>query len=174
MPNNLHRAAVYSCSTNVASFHSPALYPPLHYLSFVDQCLASQALEVFLAFFLQLNMPSMWLIAQCSFIDCINSQLIHLQGCLTKDCRQSGLNSRNWLSHCSRGQKSETKVAGGLVPCEGKEGKGSSDPSPWLMDGPLPPSLHTIFPLCMSASRFPLIRPPSDWNEAHPNNLILT
>ena len=119
MPNNLQRAAVYSCSTNVASFHSPALYPPLHYLSFVDQCLASQALEVFLAFFLQLNMPSMWLIAQCSFIDCINSQLIHLQGCLTKDCRQSGLNSRNWLSHCSRGQTSETKVAGGLVPCEG-------------------------------------------------------
>ena len=90
---------------------------------------------------------------------------------VTKYHRLGGLHNRSILSHNSGGWKSEIEVPARLVPPEGCEEESVPclfpsfhEPrtfAPWLVGGVLIVSLHIVFHLCMSVSKFPLsIRTP--------------
>lgn len=70
---HLQRATIYSCSTNAISLHSHHVTSSFFIISVL--CLVKfLALKIFLAFFYcSSSTLSLWLIAQCSFIDCIHS-----------------------------------------------------------------------------------------------------
>lgn len=72
MSNILQRAAIYSYSTNVTFPPFTPRHFPLHYLIFVFGVSSSQNLLGILLT-TRSSTLSMWLIAQCSFIDCIHS-----------------------------------------------------------------------------------------------------
>lgn len=93
---------------------------------------------------------------------------------ITKYHTLGGFNNRNGLSYRSGDQKSDSKVAGGLLLSEGCEGGSVPGLSPGLAAGCLLPVSPCHLPLCESGCPNSLFLQgqPSHWVRANTNDII--